>query len=141
MYACGAWEARYWKNGTSFYLPGSSGITTTANSIFVSGSDVYVAGRQKDGKLYQTYLGQQKRYVAKYWKNGQPVNLTDGTKEAYAASIAISGTDVYAAGYEEKQSGVRNWVAKYWKNGNPVILGDVSKNSTSEAHSIFLVKK
>jgi hypothetical protein len=139
VYACGALEARYWKNGTSFYLPGSSGIITHAQSVFVSGSDVYVAGAQKDGKFYQTYLGQQKRYVAKYWKNGQPVNLTDGTREAYATSIAISGTDVYVAGYEEKQAGVRNWIAKYWKNGKPVVLGEVSKYS--EAHSIFILKK
>lgn len=141
IYACGALEAQYWKNGMSFYLPGSSGITTMANSIFVLGTDVYVAGTQKDGKFYQTYYSQQKRYVAKYWKNGQPVNLTDGTKDAYATSVSIMGTDLYAAGYEEKQAGVRNWIAKYWKNGKPVILGAFSKNSTSRANSIFLVKK
>ena len=137
VYACGALEARYWKNGTSFYLPGSNGYTTIANSIFVSGSDVYVTGNQPDGEPFQTYFGTSRKEVAKYWKNGIPVNLSDGTKNAYATSIAVSGNDVYAAGYEENELGV--WVAKYWKNGNPVILGDVSKYS--EAHSIFLAKK
>jgi hypothetical protein len=138
VYACGALDARYWKNGSSFYLWGSGGYITMANSVSVSGTDIYVAGTQKDGKLYQTAFNQLRRFVAKYWKNGQPVNLTDGSKDAYATSIANSGADVYAAGYEEKQAGVRNWVAKYWKNGHPVILGNATKES--EANSIFLVK-
>lgn len=141
VYACGALDARYWKNGISFYLWGSGGYVTMANSVSVSGSDVYVAGRQNDGKFYQAGFAQRQRFVAKYWKNGQPVNLTDGRKEAIATSITISETDVYTAGYEEKQAGVRDWVAKYWKNGRAVILGDVSKNTTSAANSIFVVKK
>jgi len=134
VYACGALEARYWKNGTSVYLPGE-----TAKSIYVSEGDVYVAGSQPDGQPFQTYFGERYRNVAKYWKNGNPVNLSDGTKDAYATSIAVSGNDVYVAGYEENTAGDRDYVAKYWKNGNPVILGDVSKYS--EASSVFLVKK
>lgn len=134
VYACGALEARYWKNGTSVYLPGR-----TANSIYVSEGDVYVAGSQPDGQSFQTYFGIFYREVAKYWKNGNPVNLSDGTKNAYPTSIAVSGNDVYVAGYEEKTAGDRDFIARYWKNGNPVVLGDVSKYS--EASSIFLVKK
>jgi hypothetical protein len=134
VYACGALEARYWKNESSVYLPGR-----TAKSIFVSEGDVYVAGSQPDGQPFQTYFGVFYRDVAKYWKNGNPVNLSDGTKNAYPTSIAVSGDDVYAAGYEEMTAGDRDFIAKYWKNGNPVILGDGSKYS--EASSIFLAKK
>lgn len=133
VYACGALEARYWKNGISVPIAG------TAKSIFVSEGDVYVAGSQPGGEPYQSYYGTRYRIVAKYWKNGNPVRLTDGTKNAYATSIAVSGNDIYVAGYEEKEAGTLNWVAKYWKNGNPVILGDVSKESG--ANCIFLVKK
>ena len=103
------------------------------NSIAVSGTDVYVAGSQWDGNLMHNANGSEYRNpTAKYWKNGSPVNLTDGSKWAEAKSIAVSGNDVYVAGFE-------GGVAKYWKNGNPVILGDVSKYS--EAYSIFLAKK
>ena len=134
VYACGALEARYWKNGTSVYLPGE-----TAKSIYVSDGDVYVAGSQPNGQQVQTYFGIFYRDVAKYWKNGNPVNLSDGTKDAYPTSIAVSKEDVYVAGYEETTAGDRDYVAKYWKNGNPVMLGDVSKYS--EASCVFLVKK
>ena len=59
------------------------------------------------------------------------MNLTDGSKWAEAKSIAVSGNDVYVAGFEDG-------VAKYWKNGSPVILGDASRYS--EAYSVFIVK-
>ena len=133
VYACGALEARYWKNGNAVSLDG------VAKSIFVSDGDVYVAGSQTDGEPFQTYNGHSYRRVAKYWKNGTAVNLSDGTKDAYATSIAVSGNDVYVAGYEENDAGTQNWVAKYWKNGNAVILGDASKESG--ANCIFLAKK
>lgn len=132
--------AKYWKNRTMVNLTnGSTGAE--ANSIAVSGTDVYVAGTQWDGSLSHNPPGyyNYRNPIAKYWKNGNPVNLTDGSKWAEAKSIAVSGNDVYVAGYEEKTAGTQVFVAKYWKNGTPVILGDVSKYS--EAWSIFLVKK
>ncbi|MDR2759973.1 MAG: hypothetical protein LBB78_11405, partial [Spirochaetaceae bacterium] len=96
-----------------------------ASSIFVSGSDVYVAGAA-GGK-------------AVYWKNGRKIALTDGTYEAYAYSIFVSGSDVYVAGYEndgDQSKYGRNGRTKYWKNGREVILTD----GTYEAYafSIFV---
>jgi len=132
VYACGALSGQYWKNGSPVILGG------TAKSICVSGGDVYVAGSQPDGQPFQTYFGTRYREVAKYWKNGNSVNVSDGTKNAYATSIAVSGNDVYVAGYEEQTAGSWDFIAKYWKNGNPVILGNVSKYS--EASCIFLAK-
>ena len=60
--------------------------------------------------------------VAKYWKNGDPVILTDGASIAYANAIDVVGQDVYVAGTENNSAGYA--VAKYWKNGVPIALTD-----------------
>lgn len=108
-------RAKYWKNGTEVMLTGPIGAGAT--SIAVSGNDVYVAGWQsKAGKS-----------IAIYWKNGQPVELTDGTEDAQATGIVVDGGNVYVAGWEKQ-------TAKYWKNGQPIALTD-GKN-TANAYSI-----
>ena len=60
-----------------------------AHSIVVAGSDVYVAGCDYNAAGF---------LVAKYWKNGQAVTLTNGANDAQATSIAVAGSDVYVAG-------------------------------------------
>lgn len=140
VYACGALDARYWKNGTSFYLGGSN---TYANSVFVSGSDVYVAGMQEDGEPVQGYFGTYYKAVAKYWKNGTEVRLSDGTKDAYATSIAVVGSDVYVAGTvyngTSDLNGSPNGIATYWKNGQAIALTDGTK--TAEVSGLVVIKR
>jgi hypothetical protein len=65
--------------------------------LFVSGSDVYVAGHQD--------------WKAVYWKNGQAVRLSNSRSNA--VSVFVSGSDIYAAGVEDRK-------AAYWKNGQLV---------------------
>lgn len=123
-------KAQYWKNGVLVDL--TDGTTeAAANGIAVAGSDVYVAGTQWEGNAIN-YNDYHRLPIAKYWKNGVAVNLTDGTTWAEARSIAVAGNDVYVAGFQDG-------VAKYWKNGIPVVLGDPAKNS--EAYSIFLEQR
>jgi hypothetical protein len=128
-------RAIYWKNGTPFYL--SDGTTDISiNSLTVSGNDVYMAGTQNDGVADTNGF---RKTVAKYWKNGIAVNLTDGLNYAEATSIAISGNDIYVAGLEydgKLIDGFPASVAKYWKNGEPVLLTDGS--SDAGANSIFV---
>ncbi len=83
-------------------------------------SGLYVAGNEHNGK----------KYVAKYWKNGTVVALTDGAQMAQANAIVISGIDVYVAGYEG--NGTNN-VAKYWKNKTGIALTDGTQNAYAKA--------
>ena len=130
-------HAVYWKNGQPTYLPENtrpvqptdnypvSSIATTANSIFVSGSDVYIAGGEWVTKEISTYPNPVHIYSisALFWKNGNAVYLILGpyynSKADEAYSIFVDGQDVYACGALSGQ---------YWKNGNPVSLGGTAKS-------------
>lgn len=104
----GVGVAAYWKDGVVTNLLSDRSIASSANAITVSESDVYAAGFEGS--------------VAKYWKNGTPVTLTDGKNEAAAASIVVSGSDIYIGGYE--YNGSQKQVAKIWKNGIASALSD-----------------
>ncbi len=81
-------------------------------------ADVYVAGWEYDGT----------QDVAKVWENGTELyNLTDGTQNAIARSLFVSGNDVYVAG--EEFNGTKD-VAKVWKNGKKLHeLSDGTQNA------------
>ncbi|HPB48230.1 MAG TPA: hypothetical protein PLX16_06410, partial [Exilispira sp.] len=72
-----------------------------ANSIYVSGSDIYVAGYYYNGT----------NNIACYWKNGSKTGLSAGNASE-ANSIYLSGSDIYVAGYYNNGS---NNIACYWK--------------------------
>lgn len=49
------------------------------HSVFVFGTDVYVAGWENNGT----------KQVAKIWKNGAETSITDGSNNAYATSVFV----------------------------------------------------
>jgi len=103
------------------------GIDAVAYSVFVSGSDVYVAGIAKDkgGEVWKS-----DNWVVTVWKNGEAQFLTDASRRAIANSVYVSGDDVYVAGYVEESNGE---VATLWVNGIAQTLPD-----GTNARSVFV---
>jgi hypothetical protein len=158
----------YWKNGEINWLNASprhsnGGLYGNATSIYVSGSNVYVAGRitgenfaqvavywkngvttkLDSGSSYASsvYVSENDVYVGGfnnqggvYWKNGTAVNLAPASA---VNSIFVTGNDVYACGYAMTES-MSNTVGVYWKNGNPTYLNGPSD---ANALSISVVNK
>lgn len=117
-YLPGSRSAIVWKNGVPMQLMDGS-YETFAHSIAVSENDVYVAG---------SVLKELGLFLATYWKNDSLVRLS--TRKSYGSSIAVSKNDVYVAGIEINSTENAN-VATYWKNGNPVYLTDGSREAAA----------
>jgi len=123
----------YWKNGTQVLLTDDS-TPAVPWSIRVFGPDVYVAGyAYKTVQIDPTHFVVNP--VAVYWKNGEPVELTDGRNAAVAFSIFVAGSDVYVAGFACQTMEPDCAIATYWKNGVPVQLSD---QTSTDATSIFV---
>ncbi|MBS1948628.1 MAG: hypothetical protein JST47_12755 [Bacteroidetes bacterium] len=79
-------------------------------SIVISGSDVYISGFE------QNTVGKQ---VAKYWKNGTEVLLSDESANEYANSIAVSGNTIFVCGFKLASTNIKYPVE--WVNGTEYI--------------------
>ena len=123
-------KIRVWKNGQLSNITSASNNRIVPTNAAVNNGDVYVSGYE------QLLTGIT---VATIWKNGVPIRLTNGTFNANANNIVVSGTDVYAVGYEGNSifPGLNRPVAKMWKNGVATSLTTGIFNAT--ANSIVLV--
>ncbi len=108
--------AVYWKNGVLIRL---ADWGSYANSIYISGTDVYIAGTVSN--------------KAVYWKNGV-LNTLSGNplQNSDAESVFVSGNDVYVSGAADDGSLSYSFLkAAYWKNNVPVQLtGGVYSRAT-----------
>lgn len=109
----------YWKNGQVNYLNGGD-VGFSGTSVAVSASTIAFTATK-----YELLWS---HYAARYWKNG--VAATVGSY-ATANAVAVSGNDVYVAGWEWTTNG--GWAAKYWKNGQEVLLGSATHESVANA--------
>ncbi len=111
--------AKVWKNGTTIRLSDGK-YHAEAHAVAVSGTDVYVAGRE--ATTHSGTGGYSGYSVAKIWRNGVGTALGPAVGFSQASSIALVGSDVYIAGYQ--QAGSTHQTAVYWKNGTVVFLTD-----------------
>jgi hypothetical protein len=120
------WVAKYLDPNGSIVKLSDGKKDTQANSIVVDGDDVYFSGYAQNSK---------NQMYALYWKNSNPILLTDTTLNAttVAEDIFILNHDVYVTGYQNSEGGTR---AVYWKNGVIIKLGD--NQSDSYGYSIFV---
>ena len=112
--------ARYWVDGHETVLTNGTN-DAYANSIFVSGSDVYIAGTDAAPDTYGFPV---------YWQNNSEVKLPIISASGTANSIYVSGGNIYVAG-NDSSKGV------YWKNGSETILDNVT-DSGSSASAVFV---
>ena len=118
--------ATYWKNGIPTYLTDAT-KGAKANSIVVSGKDVFVAGTE--WKSTQNFND-----IAKYWKNGTAVDITDGTIPSCANSIAVIEDRIFIAG---SQFSHITSMGKYWGYHSSYLPIDETL-ANGEAFSIYL---
>jgi len=121
------YSATLWTNGTAQKL--SNEVTSVIYSVFVSGSDVYAVGYDRNDEEYN-------QEVAILWKNGIRQALSPVEDEcSYAQSVFVSGSDVYVA-FRQHASNPRIYVASLWKNGVIQTLTDGTRYSM--ANSVFV---
>ena len=113
-----AGKGGYWKNGKWVDL------SSSVESIFVSGDDVYACGNS--------------RGRPGYWKNNERIALSPISEKerTYTYSIFVSGNDVYVCGEGRNDLGVAT--ACYWKNGELIPLLSFESKYNSKGASIFV---
>ncbi len=149
-------DAGHW-NGTNWNDYSLEAATAEGLSIYVSGSEVYVAGRYsgnqacywRDGtktdlaasaRANSIYISGSTVYTAGYYNSGLDASYWVGTtlkplpRGAFTVAIAygihVSDGTVYTAGYLDSPS----YKANHWVNqGNPTILSDAPPNSIGQS--------
>jgi hypothetical protein len=131
--------ATYWKNNQAVTL---STTGSYASSIFVNGTDVYVAGAigNASSAIVSTPFGDMSGNLATYWKNGVQINLNNDNQISLANAISVTQNgDVYLGGTINNQ-------AVYWVNGARTYLPNNSSRipthnsvngSNSYLYSVF----
>ncbi|MBP6023792.1 hypothetical protein [Ferruginibacter sp.] len=114
----------FWKNGTFTVNSMTGNRNHYAYAIAVSGNDAYTTGYE------HTTAG----WKCNVWKNGQQ-QYTLGTGFSLGSGIAVSGTDVYVAGFAYEPSPLTRY-AMQWKNSNGTINVLAATSNITEATAI-----
>ncbi len=111
----------YWADGVWNELPNSHGVT----ACLVQGTDLYIAGMEKDGEAS----------LNGYYKNGKfvAVNVPKGYISAGTSGMNIVNNVVYIGGSVAKSD--KSEHGAYWRDGKMFLLEDVKDIWGSDAIS------
>jgi hypothetical protein len=98
-----------------------------AADIFVSGSDIYIAGALGASSMRPVY-----------WKNATATELSSATEYGYAGGIALNGADVYAVGALATSGSQDDMGPVYWKNGVKTALTTAKATAVGSAMRVFV---
>jgi hypothetical protein len=135
--------AKLWINGVEQNLTDGS-TRAQANSVYVSGDDVYIAGTEERRYRDEDNTGYHFKYTAVLWKNGVMQDL-EYSGSAQALSVHVSGGDVYVAGmairyiHRGRPHGTQSMGTPIlWKNGVPQILKCANKEYGAYATDVYV---
>ena len=118
-----------------FYILGSNSCSKNTSNVSVNNQpkplNVYVAG-------YRLGIGVGGDVdTATYWKNGAPIALSNGSNNAHATAIALSGSNVYVSGDSYIGNNAME-LAVYWLNGTQVSLTNGAENAYGSSVAVRL---
>ena len=121
-----------WKNG-SLNIIGDSSQGAFGTCMAIANSDIYIGGMVGyNGNVDAIYT----LFRATYWKNGIAVDLSQSGEFSQISALAVSGGNVYAAGFSTANYAR---IALFWENGNRENLPGEAGNLDSYTTSIALV--
>jgi len=115
-------NAMLWKNGVLQNLIVGDHISY-ANSVFVYGNDVYVAGYESipTGEYNRIHrsdvLTPDYWRIAKLWKNGIAQNLSSEKFNRLTSTWGVAANSIYISENDVYVSGIKDGIATLWKNG------------------------
>ena len=106
-----------WKNGEGTYLLGANNTgLLEARGLFISGTDIYIAGSQEVVTSATEYT------AAALWKNGITTRLNSAGIASRANNVFVLGSIVYAAGGVSATTSIYDSKPTYWTNGSATSL-------------------
>ena len=127
--ATGVASTKYYVNNTATVIGNPTTEKIYGEDLEVSGSDVYVlASRQQPSSS---------GYSAVIYKNGAELQAIPHVAGIYYNCLAVSGNDIYLAGYEYPNSGVPKIIQ--WKNGTVTSLTSNTGANATDARPFDMV--
>lgn len=125
MDSFGKYQGVVWKNEVEITLENNhTEFNTFIKDIVVDNNIVYVCGYSTNGI----------KSIAKIWKNGIPINLSNENDFIIANAISIHNSDVYVAGSEFDVTIYENKESRVWKNGNIIESSKIEHSGFNSIH-------